>query len=112
MTKPKAQAKGGHARAKKLSPEERSAIAKKGASARWDVKDVLTASNSPAQHRNDAPGTLRDQIALAVLAGLYSNIADAQKFSGFVMGKEMLLPEAFTRIAYSQADEALRLRSL
>ena len=31
--------KGGHARAEKLSPEERKAIAKKAAEARWSKKD-------------------------------------------------------------------------
>lgn len=56
--------------------------------------------------------SLRDEIACAVLTGLYSDIANAQKFAAHVMGPEMILPEAFTRIAYAQADEALRLRSL
>jgi hypothetical protein len=58
------------------------------------------------------PSPLRDDIAIAVLQGLYSNIGHAQKFAAAVMGEAMPISEAFTRIAYEQADEVIRLRSL
>lgn len=38
--RPKGRAKGGHARAEKMAPEERSAQAKKAAMARWHPKDL------------------------------------------------------------------------
>lgn len=138
MTKHKGRANGGLARAKALTSAQRVEIAKKGATARWGVPSKLDKSlipkrtkgtksnwreitgqnkaaeppNLPVQHGNAVLGTLRDQIALAVLAGLYSDIITAQKFAAHVMGKDMLLPEALTRIAYTQADEVLRLRAL
>lgn len=116
---------GGIARAKKLTPEQRKAIAAKGADARWGGKPGKKA----AQHRNSIEAVtdaqidavvrkayqradLRDEIAMAVLTGLYSNIAESQKFVQFVYGGTMPLPEGLTRIAYAQADETLRLRSL
>lgn len=127
MTKSK-KANGGHARAKNLSPARRKAIAAKAAKARWDNPDAKAKKKS-VQRRSAIEVTtdaqidavvrqayrradLRDEIAQSVLTGLYSNIDIAQKFAAHVMGPDMLLPEAFTRIAYSQADEALRLRSL
>ena len=109
------RANGGNARAKKLSPDQRSAIAKKGAAARWsDVLPKALKSHSKhtiGEQRPFMVATLRDQIASAVITGLYANIADSQKFANFVM-PGVLLPEAFTRMAYTQADEVLRLRAL
>ncbi len=142
MKTPSKRANGGTARAKSLSPARRKEIAKKAAATRWAKNEkedrgmylplVKTAKDKaweefkrhvfelgidmPGKQAKERPngetGTLRDQIAQSVLTGLYSNIADSQKFAAFVIGAAVLLPEAFTRIAYSQADEALRLRSL
>jgi hypothetical protein len=125
------QANGGHARAKNLSPARRKAIAAKAAKARWGNPDAkapkkatrevdqefeadLSRSLKKAWNREFKPlaASLRDEIACAVLTGLYANIDVAQKFAAHVMGPDMLLPEAFTRIAYAQADESLRLRAL
>ncbi len=126
--KPTARSNGGHARAQKLSPARRKAIATKAAKIRWGNKVIipkLDTSMTPARSnwreitRQDGEerlkrekATLRDKIAQSVLNGLYANIDVAQKFAAHVMGQDMLLPEAFTRIAYAQADEAIRLRSL
>ena len=54
------KAKGGHARAEALSPEERKAIAKKAASARWDA-DIPQADFEGAFPIGDA------EVAAAVL---------------------------------------------
>jgi hypothetical protein len=124
MKKDTAKIKGGLARAKKLSPARRKEIAERAANARWRDEMVLSKINPPAfaeyqkeKAKEFSSGKiysmreLRDEIAFAVLQGLYANLADSQKFCGaFFAG--MPLPEAFTRIAYSQADETLRLRSL
>lgn len=49
------QAKGGEARAKKLTPEKRSEIAKKGAEARWGDPDKLPRETHPGElHIGDA----------------------------------------------------------
>ncbi len=129
--KPTARSNGGHARAQKLSPARRKAIAAKAAKTRWEKPDAK-AKNKPAgkaEHELGANArkalkevwnreykpigvSLRDEIAIAVFSGLYANIDVAQKFAAHVMGPDMRLPEAFTRIAYAQADEAIRLRSL
>ena len=126
------KAKGGHARAAKLSPARRKAIARKAAATRWQgKKDVETILRKPAKrskstisatprkrsHEERMAGhfdkvTLRDTLALAVLQGMYSNIADAQKFAAYVMGDTVPLPEALVRVAYAQADEAIRWRAL
>ena len=50
----------------------------------------------------------REEIARRVLQGLYSNIADAQKFADYLY-PEMALPKAFTLIAYAQADVVLQM---
>lgn len=47
--KPIGRARGGHARMSQLSPEERKAIARKGAEARWRTK-VLKATHGSAEH--------------------------------------------------------------
>jgi hypothetical protein len=51
MEKTKGRAKGGEARAKKLTPEERSAIAKRAASMRWEIDDlpraICSSENTP-----------------------------------------------------------------
>jgi len=114
-------AMGGNARAKKLSPERRSEIAKEAAAARWGDKEQETAranyeTNQSVPKRVAAAFASglphRDQIAIAVLAGLYSDIPNSQRFAAAVMGDAMPLIEAFVRIAYGQADEVLRLRAL
>ena len=147
----KGKAKGGHARAAKLSPARRKAIARKAAKARWEshelggdypakarpfmkpamdamkpkvlktielaLKKTISAKPRKRSHEERMAGhfdkvTLRDTLALAVLQGMYSNIADAQKFCAYVMGDTVPLPEALVRVAYAQADEAIRWRSL
>ena len=153
--KPKGKAKGGHARAAKLSPARRSAIAKKAAKARWGdtglssslvpkrikVPKIKTKRNktmlanwreitgqTPDRKQEwenfkkfiedggvlniPSSESLRDDIARSVLTGLYANIDKAQLFVAHVMGGTMPLPEALVRVAYAQADEAIRLRSL
>ena len=122
------RANGGNARAKKLSPARRSEIAKKAAAKRWGVKPVTPEQDDALrvmreQWERDAgsvrglimpdlPRGLRDEIAIAVLNGLYANIDMAQLFAKHVHGDTIPLPEALTRIAYAQADETLRLRAL
>lgn len=127
MNKTSNKAKGGNARAAKLSPEERSKIASIAAKVRWDNKGKLVDENE----FNDNPAltkaietvlrsgkntiknlTDRDIIAVAVLQGLYSDIVTARQLVVSTLGEAMPLMEGFTRIAYSQADEVIRLRSV
>jgi hypothetical protein len=110
----KPQSKGGNARAKSLTPAKRRAIAKKAAKARWSDENETT---TPKKHfaeparRMGKTMNARDEIATAVLAGLWSNVETSQKFAAAFF-PTMSLPEAFTRIAYEQADEVLRLRGV
>lgn len=63
------------------------------------------------KHQDFIPNS-RDEIAIAVLQGLYSNIRDARALVIGLYGETIPLAEALTRIAYEQADEVIRLRSL
>ena len=47
---------------------------------------------------------LREKIINSVIAGLYANIADAQRFADYVAPKGTPLAEAFAAIAIVQAD--------
>lgn len=122
MKKNEGKAKGGNARAAKLTALRRAQIAQKAARARWGkesapkprpfLRPAMDKLWDDARKKLLPEINLRDKIALAVLQGLYSNIADAQKFAAFVMGDKMPIAEGFTRIAYEQADEVIRLRAL
>ena len=112
MKKANNKANGGNARAAKLSPETRKEIASNAAKKRWEDNSVKTASNLVAQGRNVNLSILRDQLAIAVLQGLYSDITTARELVINTLGEAMPLMEGFTRIAYTQADEVIRLRAL
>lgn len=106
--KPTGKAVGGHARANKLSPAQRKEIAKKGAEARWGGDKPV---KQPAKRSKEESTDLRGLIVASVLCGLYSNLGDSQKFIGHFMAG-VSLPEAFTRIAVTQAEETIRLAGL
>lgn len=69
--KDEAKARGGHARAESLSPEERSEIAKRAAQARWskpeppevDEDMAMTDKNDLFQARNEMLGVLDEKLA-------------------------------------------------